>query len=240
MQKTTIPTSARALLALILPTIGAFIVAQLLVGQLPSNNTILLGAMGLISWFLGLAWYKLPGMGLRGKRALFAGIGFAVMVWLALLILRIVVPAGDVTQGGLGKVFFYLLVFEAFCVQLWAFGVLFRSVAEWRDPMTAVLVSGIGFGLVGVYLFGESVGGGFALMYFIMWGIFYGMVRLRTGSLLGMVLVQPLQTLTVWHLFPPALPPNGTRYAILYGVMSLIFALLIWRLLPKQKEDYRV
>ncbi len=207
-----------------------------------SGRSIALGALGLISWFLGLAWYRLPGMGLRGRRPLYASIGFAVLGWLVLMVVRLFTVAGtSLAAGELGRTYFFLLVFEAFCTQLWAFGLLFRSVADWRGPMTAALVSGAGFGVVGWLLFGESVpGGGLALLFFALWGFYYAMIRMRTGSLLGTVIVQSLQSLTTWHLLVPAVPPNPTEYAWLYLVTGLVFAVFIWRLWPSQESDYRV
>ena len=45
-------------------------------------------ALGLVAWFIGLRFYGLRGLALRGGRPLFAGIGFAVLGWVAVLIGR--------------------------------------------------------------------------------------------------------------------------------------------------------
>jgi hypothetical protein len=245
-QQPSLAPLPRVALSLLAPAVGALAIFQAsgasLADSAVSGRAIMLGALGLISWFLGMTWYKINGMGLRGGRALYAGIGFAVLGWLALLLIRLfTVPGGGVAEGELARTFFFLLVFEALCTQLWAYGLLFRSVADWRGPLTAVLISGAAFGAAGWLFFGESaVGGGLAALYFMAWGFYYGLIRLRTGSLLGMVMVQPLQVLTVWYLLPPASPPDPTRYAWYYIAAALVFLVIIWRLWPCQESDYRV
>lgn len=239
--------SRRTAVTLLVPPLGAFLISNL-VGGLAGGGAgsrgslaVLLGSLGLISWFVGLRWYGLAGMGLRGRRPLFAGIGFSVLGWLAFLLSRFWVEIIAVGSGETGRAFVYFLLFEAFSVQLWAFGLVFRSVADWRGPMTAVLVSAAVFGLVAFLTFEESyVPAASTLFYFLIWGFLYGIIRLRTGSLLGMVLVQAMQSLTAWHVFVPAAPPDPAQLQRLYFSSALLYLVLIWRLWPKQKEDYRV
>lgn len=242
----SLPAAARTMLSLVIPPVSALVVLRLsgvsLTSDALSGRSIALGTLGLVSWFMGLAWYRIAGMGLRGRRPLYAGIGFAVLGWLALLLVRFFTVAGaSLPVGESTRTFIFLLIFEAFCTQLWAFGLLFRSVADWRGPLTGVLVSGAAFGIVGWLFFGESaVGGGLALLFFAIWGFYYALIRLRTGSVLGMVIIQPLQTLTTWHLLVPAVPPNPTEYAWLYLVTSLLFGIFAWRLWPRMESDYRI
>ncbi len=232
-----LPASTQSLLALLIPPIGAYLIVLL---ARVENVSLFLAAMGLLGWLLGMVWHSVPRMGARGGRPLFAGIGFAVLAWLAALLARFLIDSDRIVNGGLGQPFVYLLLFEAIFVQLWAFGLFFGSVAEWRGGMAAAFSSGAVFGLTGWLFFGESLGGGFALLYFVMWGWLYGIIRLRSGSWLGIVVVQAMQTLTVWHLLVPASPPEPAQYSRFYLMTSALFLLIIWRLLPKSEGDYRV
>ncbi|MCA9979478.1 MAG: hypothetical protein KDD89_01540, partial [Anaerolineales bacterium] len=79
-----------------------------------------------------------------------------------------------------------------------------------------------------------------AALYFMAWGLFYGLIRLRTGSILGLVIVQAMQSLTAWHILLPNLPPQLNEYFYLYIGMTVWLAVLVWRLWPKEEGDYRV
>ncbi len=260
----------RAIVAILLPLLAALVVgvisgtlfAPAAAGDLP-NAAPIFAALGIVSWFVGLRLYGLRGMALRGGRAFFAGTGFAVLVWVFALIGRalprgladggltatgerlveivLFVPIIAFQQGGAGRAFAYLLLFEAFAVQLWAFGVVFRALADWLGGLTAAAGSGILFGAVGYLLFRESLQPGVpALLYFLAWGLIYGIIRLRTGSILGPILVQAIQSFTTWFVFqPPAeIPPSGI--AVVYIVTSILFLSIIWRLWPRRAEDYRI
>jgi hypothetical protein len=219
-------------------------------------------ALGLTSWFLGLRWYRIAGMGLRGRRPLFASIGFAVLGWVALLIARLLpgIPTTSFIETGqavveanllvevvaigaddAGRVFVYLLLFEAFALQLWTYGTLFRALSDWRGPLTAAVGSGLVFGAAGFLLFREAFLGQWnSLLFFVLWGLLYGIIRLRTGSLLGTVLVQALQSFTVWYVFLPPESPPAAGLQLVYLAASILYALIIWRLWPRREEDYRV
>lgn len=265
----------RVLLAVLLPLAAALllgIVTGAPFGRAEVASTSAapaFAALGLVSWFLGLRLYGLRGMALRGGRPLFAGIGFAVLAWVAALIGRflpglpqtfnadgqvvvstsLLVEVVAYRSAGSGRVFLYLLLFEAFAVQLWAFGLVFRALADYRGGLTAAIVSGLLFGAVGFILFGESfvasmdaplLAGLASLIYFLLWGVLYGIIRLRTGSILGTILVQALQTFTVWFVLQP--PPDlaATGIQTVFLAVSLLFLMIIWRLWPRRAEDYRV
>lgn len=259
----------RLLIAILLP-LGAAVLVGALTGTLGESRpgsyqataAPMLAALGIVSWFLGLIWYRLPGVGLRGRRPLFAGIGFAVLGWFALIIARILPTLPNVAydatgraivelsflvdiiafrSAGSGRVFLYLLLFEAFATQLWAFGVVFRSLADWRGGLTAAVAGGILFGAVGLLVFQEAFADNFSsLFFFLLWGVLYGVIRLRTGSLLGPVIVQALQSFTVWFVLqpPPILSPSGLQ--IIYLSAGVLYLLIIWRLWPRQESDYRI
>lgn len=260
----------RAIIAILLP-LGAALLVGVLTGSLlrpaagggfQPSAAPLFAALGAISLLLGVRWYGLKGLGLRGGRPLFAGIGFSVLAWVAVLIARFLpmlptVSYNDVGQAvvqitlfieviairsaGSGRAFFYLLVFEAFATQIWAFGLVFRSLADWRAPLTAATVSGILWGALGFLLFQESfVPHWSAFLYFLLWGVLYGIIRLRTGSLIGMVIVQALQTFTAWFVFQPPAELDIARLQYVYLCAAILFALIIWRLWPRREEDYRV
>jgi hypothetical protein len=200
---------------------------------------VMLG-IGVISLMMGYIWYGWDGLGIRGGRPLMSGIGFAFLGWLALLLARFVSIGIGEAGRNLFLTFLYLLLVEALCVQIWCFGLFFRSMADWQRPLTATWLSGVLFGLAAFYLYREATianGNRLALIYFIVWGLFYAIIRLRSGSLLGVILVQAMQTLTVWHLL---LPDETVSLPYLYGIAGVLYIVLIWRLLPRYTNDFRV
>ncbi len=259
----------RALVSIILPPALALLVgvisgslsASTPAGSLP-NVAPVFAALGVAAWFIGLRFYGVRGPALRGGRPLFAGIGFAVLVWVAALIgrflpmlpqtsfndigqavveIRLHVPVMAYRSAGAGRAFAYLLLFEAFATQLWAFGLVFRALADWRGGLTAAVVGGVLFGGVGYLLFRESfVPGWAALLYFLSWGIAYGMIRLRTGSILGPILIQALQSFTTWFVLQPPDDITQTGIRTVYLAVAILFAVIIWRLWPRRETDYRV
>lgn len=242
---TGLPPHVRTFLALIWPPmVGALlaVVGGNWVAPTPGAPALLFAGIGVMSWLFGARWYGLRGMGLRGERPLFSSIGFGVLGWIALLLARFIsVQILLNNERGLGATFIYLLVFEAFCLQVWALGVFFHSVADWRNPLTAALLSGALLGVAGYFLLAEAFRQSpAALLYFPVWGVLYGMIRLRTGSLLGTIGVQAIQSFTIWYLM---LPPDNPPLADLnrfYLIGALFLAVLIWRLWPRRVSDYRV
>lgn len=244
----SLPPSTRVILALLIPIAGAAIFGLLIGGNASllagdqGTLALLFAGLGLASWFVGWRWYRLSGLGLRGGRPLTAGIGFATLIWLAFLLVRFVtveVAAYGTPDGG--RTFIYTLLFEAFCIQLWVYGLFFRSVADWRGPLTAAISSGILFGAAAFLLFQESFASmASSLLYFVVWGIAYGIIRLRTGSLLGTAIVQALQIWTAWYVMAPTDPINTTELRNMYLIASGVYLITIWRLWPKEESDYRV
>ncbi|MGD8584323.1 MAG: hypothetical protein PVH65_18875 [Chloroflexota bacterium] len=242
------PQIVRVILALLIPIAGATIFGLLASGSASisaddlGSRSLLFAGLGLGSWFTGWRWYGLKGLGLRGGRPLTAGIGFATLVWLAFLLVRFVavyVLAYGTPEGG--RTFIYTLLFEAFCTQLWVYGLFFRAVADWRGPLTAAVSSGVLFGAVAYLLFQESFAAiSSSLLYFIAWGIVYGVIRLRTGSFLGPAIVQALQSWTAWYVMAPTDPLNTSELRNLYLISSVLYLIIIWRLWPKVESDYRV
>ncbi len=239
----------RVILAIAVPVAAAVISGMAVtkfadMSKLSSQGAtaVLLSSIAVVSWLLGLRWYGTSGMGLRGGRPLYAGIGFAALGWIVFLALRIFfVKISPVGPGNTARTYFYLLLFEAFATQIWTYGLLFRAVAEWRGPITAAVSSGIFFGLVAALLFQESYAGSqFSIIYFIMWGILYGIIRLRTGSFLGVVLIQSLLTFSAWVALPPYPEPQPSQLQSLYLFATVAYLMIIWRLWPKQKDDYRL
>ncbi len=245
------PAAARTAIALFIPpVIGAILatVAQNLLGAQSSTlalPSVFLGGIGLASIYLGMNWYGAAGLGLRGARPFFAGAGFAFLGWIAVLTARFFLGAIDESrflQQPLLPSFIYLLFFEAFALQLWTFGLLFRGAADWRGPLTAAIVGGLTFAAAGFLVFQESFQSTWqAAVYFFFWGLFYGIVRLRTGSLIGVVLIQATQSLTAWFLLPPIRPVTAASLnPLFYIYLSAWYLLLLWRLWPKEESDYRV
>ncbi|MCB8986964.1 MAG: CPBP family intramembrane metalloprotease [Ardenticatenaceae bacterium] len=245
-----LPPSLRVAIALLLPPLTAILLSSLagLIRPTAASdgraaNALFLGSAGLASLLLGTVWYGLDGLGLRGKRPLYASIAFASMGWLVFLVARffLVLNAGY-GPAGATRAFIYLLLFEALAVQIWTFGLFFRALADWRGPLTAAIGSGILFGMVGFLFFEESFNDTWAsLLYFLLWGIFYGVIRLRTGSLLGIVVVQALQSFTAWVVMVPAsVPPSAQAMQMVYLIAGAAYIIFVWRLWPKQEADYRV
>lgn len=245
--RTTLPVAVRAGLAFILPLTGAFFFTAVFqqFGSQPATSQVenlpFFVGLGLLSLFLGRSWYGLPQIGLRGGRPLFSSIGFAVLGWTALLAFRFYFISIRGLDSGLDK-FFYRLLFEAFCLQIWTFGLLFRGLADWRGPLTATIISGILFGLIASLRFQEApaIPALSSLLYFVLWGLFYGLIRLRSGSLIGASLVQAAQSFTVWVVLTPDLSSPANNFSALYITAGLAYFIFIWRLWPKQEEDYRV
>lgn len=239
----------RVVLAILLPLVAA-IIAVLLVSTVfdtsslssQATTAVIMSAIAVISWLLGLRWYGVRGLGLRGGRPLYAGIGFASLAWVVFLALRIFfVEISPVGPGNSARTYLYLLLFEAFAAQIWAYGLFFRAVADWRGPLAAAMAGGLLFGLVATLLFQESYSGSqFSIIYFIIWGILYGIIRLRTGSILGTVLVQSLQTFSAWIALPPFPKPQPAQLQNLYLFATIAYLIIIWRLWPKEEDDYRV
>lgn len=207
--------------------------------------SVFLGALGLASWYMGGNWYGSKGMGLRGGRPFYAGAGFAFLGWIVILIARLSFVGSNESQflqEPLFPTFMYLLLFEAFAVQMWAFGLVFRGISDWRGPLTAAVGSGLLFSVIGLYIFQESFAfSAGAALYFVVWGLFYGLIRLRTGSIIGIIIVQAMQSLTAWWILPPQLPLSPATFSpLFYTVMGIWYAILIWRLWPSEAEDYRV
>lgn len=243
----SLPPLSRVVLSILLPIGGALLFSLVAGGSLrfggdaPEEMVLQLAGIGLVSWFLGLFWYSLRGTGLRFGRPLYAGIGFAALAWIVFLAVRLLVKVESYGATDSGRTFLYLLLFEAFCVQLWTFGTFFRSVAEWRGPLTAAVSGGILFGAAGFLFFQESIAPmPSGLLFFAAWGVLYGIIRLRTGSLLGPVIVQALQSFTAWQVMVPVDPPDTGQLRIFYLLTSALFAIIIWRLWPKKEEDYRL
>lgn len=254
-RRATLPSPAyRVFLSFVLPVLGAFLlsgIVALVLGGAPEvspdqrgGTALLLAGAGSVSLALGLRWYGLPGLGLRGRRPLYAGIGFATLGWIVFLAARVYLvssnPDVQVSED-FGLVFLYLLLFEALAVQLWTFGLLFRSIADWRGPLTAGVASGIVFGAVAFLFFGEAfLSSVNSLLYFALWGVLYALIRLRTGSILGAVVVQAMQSLTAWHILLPETRPAPAELHNLYLVAAIFYILIIWRLWPAEQEDYRL
>ncbi len=227
---------------------GVPIAAAVLVGELSGafaegvNRAPILGAIGLASWFVALALYGLTALGLKGGRPLFAGIGFATLGWVVFLVWRAFLIPVNPEIAGSTRAFVYYVLFEAFALQLWTFGLLFRVIAGWRGPLTAAVASGVVFGATAVLLFQNVyLATLITLIYYTTWGVFYGMIRLRTGSILGMVIIQGLQSFTAWVALgsmPPDTPAAQLQWV--YGLSALLLAIFIWRLQPKTADDYRL
>jgi hypothetical protein len=243
LKQPDLPPALQAGVALLLPLALAVTVGLMLGEGAVSDRAVLaplFAVIGGTSWLLGLFWYGLKNLGLRGGRPLFSGIAFASLGWLALLPLRFYFVRLIAIGGGF-DVYFYLLLFEAFAVQVWLFGLLFRAVALWRGPLTAAISSGIIFGAVAATLFQEAYGATLvSLAYFVLWCIFYGIIRLRTGSFLGIALVQATQSFTTWTVLLPPSPPDALQIQWLHLATSVALLIFIWRLWPKEVEDYRV
>jgi hypothetical protein len=243
----------RALLSIVAPAAVALLVV-FLAGNIwnvdvvsdQAITALVLSSVAITSWLLGVRWYGAAGMGLRGGRPFTAGLGFASLLWIIFLLLRIffvyIAPSAiESRPQNAGRTYIYLLLFEAFATQVWTYGLIFRSISDWRGPLTATMASGIIFGLIAILFFQESYAesiSGYA--YFIVWGILYGLIRLRTGSLLGTVVVQSVQSFTTWIVLAPYPEPDIGQLNNLYLTATIAYMIVAWRLWPKDESDYRV
>ncbi len=186
---------------------------------------------------MGFFWVGLSGLGLRGGRPLFAGIGFATLGWLAFLLFRFSFISLNLNAADSPRTLCLPHLFEAFAAL--GFGLLFRTLAEWRGGLTAAVGSGIAFGAVAFVLFQEAFDSNIAsLLYFIVWGVFYGIIRLRDGRFLGTLFIQTLHSFTVWVALgpPPVLTTAADRLPTVYLLSGLVYLVVIWRLWPKEKR----
>lgn len=236
--------STRVVRAFMFPIAGGLMFSTLAGGVSTTTGGSqgpLFAGLSIVAWFLGLRWYGLVGMGLRGKRPLFAGIGFATLGWLAFLLFRFLFVEIATLENAGGGAFMYILLFEAFALQVWTFGTMFHAISDWRGPLTAAVSSGIVFGTAAALLFQESFTSSWdAVIYFMVWGVFYGIIRLRTGSIWGIITIQTLQTFTGWLVLLPFMPPDGAQLRPFYLLTAAAYLIFIWRLWPKVEEDYRV
>lgn len=248
IQSTGYPPYMRVIQALLWPiVIAAFVSAvsgQLVIFNesfefLTANNGIILATLGLVSLIVGRRWYPISELGIRGGRPFFAGFGFAFLGWIGFLLARLIAVEIDpnFVRGGLGITYLFLLIFEAICVQLWIFGLLFRVLNERYSPLASAIFSGVAFGFAGFLLFQEAFFNRLSILYFVVWGLFYAIIRLRSGSWVGIALAQSLQTLTAWHLLPAT---DLISLVYLYGISGFIYIIVIWRLFPKTTADFRV
>lgn len=234
----------RVLISILVPLVGALLITVLVSGRLvigdrqPSLAALQFAGIGLASWLLGWRMLGLRGMGLRFGRPLSASAGFAFLALIVFLGVRLATVVGD--EGNNGVPFIYLLLFEAYCTQLWTFGLFFHVVANWRGPLTAAVSSGLLFGAIALTLFQEVYAiTASAILFFALWGILYGFIRLRAGTFLGVAIVQSLQSWLTWQLFNVD-QPDVSQMHTFYLITSVFFVLYIWRLWPKKEEDYRL
>lgn len=234
----------RVLLSILVPLIGALLITMLISGQLvfgdrqPSLAALQFAGIGLASWLIGWRIVGLRGMGLRVGRPLSASAGFAFLALIVFLAVRLATVVGD--EGSNGVPFLYLLLFESYCTQLWTFGLFFHFVAIWRGPLTAAVSGGLLFGAIALTLFQEVYAiTASAVLFFALWGILYGFIRLRSGTFLGVAIVQALQSWLTWQLFNVD-QPDVSQMHTFYLITSVFFVLYIWRLWPKKEEDYRI
>ncbi len=234
----------RVLLSIIIPLVGALLVTVIISGQLalgdrqPGMAVLQFAGIGLTSWLIGWRMVGLRGMALRFGRPLSASAGFAFLVLIVFLGVRLATVVGDEGNGGVP--YLYLLLFEAYCTQLWTFGLFFQVVADWRGPLTAAVSSGLLFGAIALTLFQEVYAiTASAILFFALWGILYGIIRLRAGTFVGVAVVQSLQSWLTWQLFNVD-QPDISQMRTFYLITSVFFVLYIWRLWPKKEEDYRL
>ncbi len=239
----------RALFAFVTPVFVGLVISQLINNYFVIEESsglgvtaVILATLGITAWILGMVWYGVAGMGVRGGRPLFSGIGFAVLGWFAFLILRFVfVEIEGFGPANSARAYIYLFLFEALALQIWTFGLLFHTISDWRGPLTAAIVSGFVFGLAAAMLFQEIFyTTPMSIMYFIIWGVMYGIIRLRTGSLIGTAWVQSLQSFTTWVVIVPKNPIHPGQLQSLYMAAIVAFLIIIWRLWPKSEDDVRV
>jgi hypothetical protein len=71
--------------------------------------------------------------------------------------------------------------------------------------------------------------------------VFYGIIRLRTGSFLGIFIIQTMQSFTAWVVLG-AFPSDAaaSQLNLVYGLSGFAYLIFIWRLWPKVVSDYRV
>jgi hypothetical protein len=243
----------RAILSILLPA-GTAVLISYLVGTLWDTSAlsdqaaaaVLLTSAAVVSLILGIRWYGISGMGMRGGRALTAGLGFASLLWIIFILLRfffvtITPTAIEGRPPNAGRTYLYLLLFEALATQIWAYGLIFHAVADWRGPITAMFTSGLIFSLTAILLFQESFIDSFAsIIFFIVWGILYSLIRLRTGSFLGPAIVQSIQSFTTWIVLAPYSIPDIPQLNNLYITAVIAYMIVAWRLWPKQESDYRI
>lgn len=124
----------------------------------------------------------------------------------------------------LWDVFFYFCLVGA-VEELLFRGLLFRALEDWRGPVAAIVGSAVGFALWHIGWAGPLMIGHFAI------GLYFGLIRWRSRSITGLILVHGLHDLLAVRLAEPIQPDRIleaiARREVASGWLVLGDALLI-------------
>lgn len=196
-------------------------------GRLSPDVSRLLMHVGALLAILGLTHvfgWNLADLGLRRKglrRGLLAAgllfVFYAVPQWVAALPLRWQ-PLGWLTVGWAG---YYLLVGAT--EELWMRGLLYATLERRWSPWTAIAGTSVAFGLIHVP--GQGMDGflGAGLS-----GVAYGLVRARSGNVVGLILAHWLLDLMDKLYVPFAGTPDIALVMASLAVLPVLWVLLWW------------
>jgi membrane protease YdiL (CAAX protease family) len=154
------------------------------------------GVIGLRRW----SWDKL-GINLRG-------LSLSLLCGAVLIVLRVVAQSAfrlpmeflpfQLWPFLANVVFYFCLV--GFVEELLFRGLLFRALEDWRGPLSAVIGSSIAFAVWHIGWAGPLIIGHFII------GLMFGLIRYRSGSIIGLIIIHGLDDLLAVETADPITP----------------------------------
>lgn len=235
-----IPRSAALFLQVLLlpPAVVASVAAVLIwgLGLEPSGQLtrgLLYGVLFLACGAVGSWKFSLEGTGITSKNIgrgfLYAGV--ILVIGLAfILALQPPVEWADLGPAIWSPVLFHLAV--ALAEETWFRGLILKALHTWRGALVAVFGSALLFGVTHVPAHGWE-----GLLFSLSIGLPYAVVRLKTGNLLGLIVVHWVTNLTdSFVLLSPANLGIVWLVVLHISVFSGASVLILWldRLLRRQ------
>jgi membrane protease YdiL (CAAX protease family) len=195
------------------------------------------------SLFIGLRRWSLDELGVN-RKGLWLGLvcGLAIVTGRALIILSVDwnLPAPQLSPQRLVGEFFYDFALVGMGQELLYRGLIYRAFEDWRGTRWAIWGSSICFG------FWHLGGGPLIILATALYGLIFALLRWRTGSILGAILVHGLIDFTAALLLPLQNAdfaslgrPNIAQPSwMIFGLILIIAApLYLWLFHPRARRS---